>query len=59
CASYTKQLYHEMRNIVPSIQEDRVFSYDIEHLSDWLKKESFLPNEHHQKLMTNEGGLTR
>ncbi len=46
-----------MRNIVPSIQEDRVFSYDIEHLSDWLKKESFLPNEHHQKLMTNEGDL--
>ncbi|MEC2310274.1 histidine ammonia-lyase [Bacillus atrophaeus] len=52
-ASYTKQLFHEMRKVVPSIQQDRVFAYDIEHLNDWLKKESFLPDQQNQELMTN------
>nr|MCX3330406.1 aromatic amino acid lyase [Bacillus pacificus] len=52
-ASYTKQLFHEMRKVVPSIQQDRVFAYDIEHLNDWLKKEPFLPDQQNQELMTN------
>jgi histidine ammonia-lyase len=34
----TRAFYEEARNIVPSITEDRVFSDDIERLTDWLKK---------------------
>jgi histidine ammonia-lyase len=34
----TKSFYEEARQIVPSITEDRVFSEDIERLTDWLKK---------------------
>ncbi|PNB53177.1 histidine ammonia-lyase, partial [Pseudomonas sp. GW456-E7] len=49
-ASYTKQLFQEMRKIVPSIQQDRVFSYDIERLTDWLKKESLLPDHQNEEL---------
>ncbi|MCY7758435.1 histidine ammonia-lyase [Bacillus inaquosorum] len=49
-ASYTKQLFQEMRKVVPSIQQDRVFSYDIERLTDWLKKESLLPDYQNEEL---------
>ncbi len=49
-ASYTKQLFQEMRKVVPSIQQDRVFSYDIERLTDWLKKESLLPDHQNEEL---------
>ncbi|MBM6616278.1 histidine ammonia-lyase [Bacillus suaedaesalsae] len=34
----TFAFYEEARKIVPSITEDRVFSEDIENLTDWLKK---------------------
>ncbi|MFT4415487.1 histidine ammonia-lyase [Fredinandcohnia humi] len=37
-APTTKGFYQEARKIVPSIIEDRVFSEDIENLTDWLKK---------------------
>ncbi|GGB59292.1 histidine ammonia-lyase [Lentibacillus populi] len=36
-ASKTSVFYEKVRNIVPSITKDRVFSRDIERLSDWLK----------------------
>lgn len=49
-ASYTKQLFQEMRKVVPSIQQDRVFSYDIERLTAWLKKESLLPYQQNEEL---------
>jgi histidine ammonia-lyase len=35
---HTKSFYEDARNIVPSITEDRIFSEDIERLSEWLKK---------------------
>ncbi|RFU70947.1 histidine ammonia-lyase [Peribacillus saganii] len=34
----TRSFYEEARKIVPSITEDRVFSEDIERLTEWLKK---------------------
>ncbi|KAA0544615.1 histidine ammonia-lyase [Bacillus sp. BGMRC 2118] len=34
----TRSFYEEARKIVPSITEDRVFSEDIENLTNWLKK---------------------
>jgi histidine ammonia-lyase len=34
----TKSFYEDARNIVPSITEDRIFSEDIERLTEWLKK---------------------
>ncbi|MBS8264393.1 histidine ammonia-lyase [Mesobacillus boroniphilus] len=34
----TRAFYEDARKIVPSITEDRIFSEDIERLSDWLKK---------------------
>ncbi|WP_099159320.1 histidine ammonia-lyase [Virgibacillus ndiopensis] len=36
-ATRTRNFYEKARNIVPSITKDRVFSTDIERLSDWLK----------------------
>ncbi|PAV31447.1 histidine ammonia-lyase [Virgibacillus profundi] len=36
-ASATGKLYEKARRIVPSITKDRVFSTDIEKLTDWLK----------------------
>ncbi|MFA1820120.1 histidine ammonia-lyase [Virgibacillus oceani] len=38
-ASQTRAFYEKARKIVPSITKDRVFSTDIERLSDWLKDE--------------------
>ncbi|MTH51910.1 histidine ammonia-lyase [Bacillus mangrovi] len=37
-ASATRAFYEDARLIVPSITEDRVFSKDIEHAAQWLKK---------------------
>lgn len=37
-APKTRGFYEEARKVVPSITEDRVFSEDIERLSEWLKK---------------------
>lgn len=37
-APKTRRFYEEVRKIVPSITEDRIFSEDIERLADWLKK---------------------
>lgn len=37
-APKTRSFYEEVRKLVPSITEDRVFSEDIERLADWLKK---------------------
>lgn len=34
----TKQFFQEGRNIVPSIVKDRVFSYDIEKMNNWLER---------------------
>ncbi len=34
----TKNFYEDARNIVPSITEDRIFSEDIERLTEWFKK---------------------
>lgn len=34
----TRAFYEEARNVVPSITKDRVFSEDIERLTEWLKK---------------------
>ncbi|MDP4170749.1 MAG: histidine ammonia-lyase [Bacillota bacterium] len=36
-ASQTRDFYEAGRNIVPSIKQDRIFSKDIEKLSEWLK----------------------
>ncbi|WP_188454676.1 histidine ammonia-lyase [Virgibacillus oceani] len=36
-AQQTKEYYEKVRNVVPSITKDRVFSTDIERLADWLK----------------------
>ncbi|KOO42935.1 histidine ammonia-lyase [Priestia koreensis] len=35
-SSVTRDFYEKMRKVVPSIQEDRPFSEDIERLNDWL-----------------------
>lgn len=40
-SNQTRKLFHEIRTIVPSIKEDRVFSKDIEALSTWLKSNTF------------------
>ncbi|KGX85143.1 histidine ammonia-lyase [Pontibacillus litoralis] len=37
----TKKLYEQGRAIVPSIMEDRIFSNDIEKLTDWLEGGNF------------------
>lgn len=37
-ATKTRESWEEGRLIVPSIKEDRIFSDDIERLTDWLKK---------------------
>jgi histidine ammonia-lyase len=37
-ADVTRNLFDSCREIVPSIMKDRIFSYDIEALSSWLKK---------------------
>ncbi|GAK13630.1 histidine ammonia-lyase [Geomicrobium sp. JCM 19039] len=36
-AMKTKQFYTEARKVVPSIEQDRIFSKDIEQLDHWLK----------------------
>jgi histidine ammonia-lyase len=36
----TRAFYEKARKVVPSITEDRVFSEDIERVTDWLKKNS-------------------
>ncbi|WP_047983853.1 histidine ammonia-lyase [Ornithinibacillus californiensis] len=36
-ASSTKDCYERARKVVPSITKDRIFSKDIEHLTQWLK----------------------
>jgi histidine ammonia-lyase len=51
-APKTKSFYQEVRKIVPSITEDRVFSEDIERLADWLKK-----NEHQWTAVTQQESL--
>ncbi|MCP1146766.1 histidine ammonia-lyase [Lysinibacillus endophyticus] len=40
-ASHTRKFLESARNIVPSINADRVFSKDIEAMNAWLKIESF------------------
>lgn len=40
-APQTKAFYKEARKIVPSIIEDRVFSEDIENMTEWLKKNNW------------------
>lgn len=35
-STFTKALYEEVRSIVPSITEDRIFSKDIEKVNNWL-----------------------
>ncbi|WP_202406392.1 histidine ammonia-lyase [Pontibacillus yanchengensis] len=40
-SSSTSSLYNKARQIVPSIKEDRVFSEDIERLTDWLRETDF------------------
>lgn len=37
-APQTREFYEEARKLVPSITGDRVFSEDIERVTDWLKK---------------------
>ncbi|MCV9885596.1 histidine ammonia-lyase [Metabacillus halosaccharovorans] len=39
-ASITGTFYKEARNIVPSITHDRIFSTDIEAMTNWLKTEA-------------------
>jgi histidine ammonia-lyase len=36
-SSATQEFYHQGRALVPSITEDRIFSNDIENISQWLK----------------------
>ncbi|WP_110114018.1 histidine ammonia-lyase [Bacillus sp. CGMCC 1.16541] len=36
-ASFTRAVYDEVRNVIPSITQDRVFSKDIEKAASWLK----------------------
>ncbi|KGP72720.1 histidine ammonia-lyase [Pontibacillus yanchengensis] len=40
-SSHTSSLYKKVRQIVPCIKEDRVFSEDIERLTLWLKESDF------------------
>lgn len=40
-SSPTRKLYEEMRTLVPSIKEDRVFSEDIEKVTEWLKSTTY------------------
>ncbi|KIY21344.1 histidine ammonia-lyase [Mesobacillus subterraneus] len=40
-APKTRAFYEDVRKIVPSITEDRVFSEDIERLTEWLKKNNW------------------
>ncbi|MBH0230639.1 histidine ammonia-lyase [Halobacillus yeomjeoni] len=37
----TKELWKAARTVVPSITEDRIFSYDIEKMTAWLKSDHF------------------
>lgn len=37
----TRSLWRATRTVVPAITEDRVFSYDIEKLTEWLKSDYF------------------
>jgi histidine ammonia-lyase len=37
----TRAFYEDARKVVPSITEDRVFSKDIERLTEWLKKNNW------------------
>jgi len=37
-ATRTKKLYEEGRKVIPTIHQDRVFSYDIEKMTRWLKE---------------------
>jgi histidine ammonia-lyase len=37
----TRSLYEEVREFLPSITEDRVFSEDIERLAVWMKDSQF------------------
>ncbi|MBM7702060.1 histidine ammonia-lyase [Metabacillus iocasae] len=36
-ASFTRAIYEEVRQLIPSITQDRVFSKDIEKAASWLK----------------------
>ncbi|QHE51881.1 histidine ammonia-lyase [Pontibacillus sp. HMF3514] len=40
-APLTKKLWQQVRTICPSITEDRIFSEDIERVTQWLQTESF------------------
>lgn len=35
-STFTKALFHEVRSVVPSIKQDRIFSKDIEQAAKWL-----------------------
>lgn len=50
-AHETRQFYEQARSIVPSIQQDRVFSVDIENIADWLKKAE------ESQVQTQKGGF--
>lgn len=50
-AHETKQFYKQARSIVPSIQQDRVFSIDIENIADWLKEAE------ESQVQTQKGGF--
>ncbi|UOY93558.1 histidine ammonia-lyase [Ectobacillus sp. JY-23] len=41
-SSTTRDFYYQGRQVVPSIKKDRVFSIDIEMLTDWLQKTDWL-----------------
>ncbi len=40
-STVTKSFYHQGRQQVPSITNDRIFSTDIENIAYWLKNELF------------------
>jgi len=40
-APLTQKLWQQVRSFCPSITEDRIFSEDIEHVTQWLQTESF------------------
>ncbi|WP_335868946.1 histidine ammonia-lyase [Bacillus sp. 2205SS5-2] len=55
-SSKTKGFWNQARNIVPSIKEDRVFSDDIERLTEWLKMANF-PWDSAANFQDTKGGI--
>ncbi|MFC0524387.1 histidine ammonia-lyase [Pontibacillus salicampi] len=56
-SSATKSLYDRGRQMVPSITEDRIFSTDIETVSNWMKDNDFPWDVYRTHPTMYEGGI--